>query len=104
MINKGNGSLPGQEVSTKDLFSDEKTDHKIRQHISDINDVISEQDIKNVKTDFYEKSSEMKNHKNIDIGDKDKSREVTNSETEDSSPDTKEESQRIETPWNILGS
>ncbi len=34
-----------------DKFSDEKTKEKIHKHLSDINDTISEEDIKNVITD-----------------------------------------------------
>jgi hypothetical protein len=34
------------------LFSDEVTKDKIRRHLTDINDVISEDDIRNIKTDM----------------------------------------------------
>lgn len=104
MINKGNGPLPGQEVSTKDLFSDEKTDHKIHLHLSDINDVISEQDIKNVKTYFEDKSTEASGLKNISEGDKNNEGAETNSDVKDTATEDNDEPPRIETPWNILGS
>ena len=52
MIYKGKDPIEGQEKTSEELFSDEKTDEKIRRHFSDINDVITEQDIANVKTDF----------------------------------------------------
>lgn len=34
------------------LFSDEITKNKIRKHLTDINDVISEDDIRNIQTDM----------------------------------------------------
>lgn len=40
-------------------FSDEATKEKIKRHISDINDVISENDIKNVKVPGSEKSDRL---------------------------------------------
>ena len=52
MIYKGKDPIEGQEKTSEELFSDEKTDEKIRRHFSDINDVITEEDIANVKTDF----------------------------------------------------
>lgn len=33
---------------------DSETKHRIRKHLSDINDVITEEDIKNIRTDIYE--------------------------------------------------
>ncbi|RZM18268.1 MAG: hypothetical protein EOO88_41185, partial [Pedobacter sp.] len=35
---------------SSEVFSDEATKEKIRKHLSDINDVITEDDIKNVRT------------------------------------------------------
>lgn len=45
-------------------FSDENTKNKIRKHLTDINDVISEEDIRNIKTDMGDnKSTVVKNEK-----------------------------------------
>ena len=52
MIYKGKHPIEGREKTSEEIFSDEKTDEKIRRHFSDINDVITEEDIANVKTDF----------------------------------------------------
>ena len=52
MIYKGKDPIEGRDKTSEELFSDENTDEKIRRHFSDINDVITEEDIANVKTDF----------------------------------------------------
>ena len=38
----------------KKKFSDEKTENKVHHHLSDVNDVISDEDIKNIRTDVGE--------------------------------------------------
>ncbi len=61
-------------------FSDEITKNKIRKHLTDINDVISEDDIRNIKTDMGDnKISSVKEEK-----------EDGNNSAE------------IETVWNVL--
>lgn len=40
------------EYYSQEKFSDAVTKRKINKHISDINDTITEEDIRNVKTDF----------------------------------------------------
>lgn len=48
MLNKGINHAEGNETPIY-TFSDEQTKRKIRRHLKDINDVITEKDIKNAK-------------------------------------------------------
>ncbi|MEP6713073.1 MAG: hypothetical protein ABJA37_11680 [Ferruginibacter sp.] len=47
-VNYVQGILP----ATTEVFFDNVTKEKIRKHLSDFNDVITEEDIKNIKTDM----------------------------------------------------
>ena len=52
MLPKDKHELFTAEYYRQEIFSDVVTKRKISKHISDINDTISEDDIKNVKTNF----------------------------------------------------
>jgi hypothetical protein len=78
------------------VFHDEATNRKIHRHLSDKNDVISEEDIRNVRTDFTEittasstRASDEKEQVSKEDG------EVVNGKNDDNS---------ILTPWSVLGS
>lgn len=91
MENKETGSDPKKESTNEELFSDERTDEKMHRHIADINDVITEQDIRNVKTDF-----------NMDDWHKEENGEpgVANGDSVEQSaadPDT-----NLVTPWDVI--
>ena len=45
-------SATNSEINTVEVFHDEATHQKIRRHLSDKTDIISEEDIENVKTNF----------------------------------------------------
>jgi hypothetical protein len=48
-------AINSQEINAGDVpkvYFDDVTQDKIHKHLSDINDVITEQDIKNIKTDM----------------------------------------------------
>lgn len=47
-----------------EIFTDEPTRIKIRKHINDINDTISEDDIRNVRTTFYSQAARFENNIN----------------------------------------
>jgi hypothetical protein len=96
MIYKGKDPVEGLGKTSEEIFSDERTDQKIRQHFSDINDVITEEDIRNVKTDFHpvtpvtpgkEKDPFKKNESNV--------RDEEQKPVENEPP--------IITPWYVLG-
>lgn len=100
MTDKQKDPVTGQDKKSEEKFSDEKTSQKIHQHLSDKNDVISEQDIENVRTDFNEESpagaeqassEETENEKN-ETGDKKETGENKD----------KQENPPLITPWNIL--
>ncbi len=52
MLPKNDQQLFTREYYNQEKFSDVVTKRKISKHLSDINDTISEDDIKNVKTNF----------------------------------------------------
>jgi hypothetical protein len=52
MLPKDDQQLFTREYYNQEKFSDVVTKRKISKHLSDINDTISEDDIKNVKTNF----------------------------------------------------
>ncbi|MDN3654815.1 hypothetical protein QWZ08_04195 [Ferruginibacter paludis] len=52
MLPKDKYELFTAEYYRQEIFSDVVTKRKISKHISDINDTITEDDIKNVKTNF----------------------------------------------------
>jgi hypothetical protein len=52
MLPKDKHELFTAEYYRQEIFSDVVTKRKISKHISDINDTITEDDIKNVKTNF----------------------------------------------------
>ena len=55
MLNKENHQTPANEIPPPYTFSDEVTKRKIKRHLTDITDVITENDIKNVKIPGAEK-------------------------------------------------
>ncbi len=57
MLPKEKYQLFTAEYYMQEIFSDVVTKRKITKHISDINDTISDEDIKNVKTNFGSESS-----------------------------------------------
>ena len=98
----------GEDGKSGEVFQDEATNKKIHQHLSDKTDVISEQDIKNVRTDFPETATEeipsaAGNTETLpgeSGGAEDNEEPAKNEEIEE----TKEDEHPIITPWNILGS
>jgi hypothetical protein len=64
MLPKEKYQLFTAEYYKQEIFLDVVTKRKITKHISDINDTISEEDIKNVKTNFGNISDVYKNLSN----------------------------------------
>ena len=93
MINKGQDPNSGLQI--RETFEDKKTDNKIRKHLTDINDVITEEDIKNVRTDFEPPAT------NEDEPPVNK-RDAVNTSADDVN-DTKDgEAIPVITPWDVL--
>lgn len=82
------------------VYEDQKTHDKIRRHLSDINDVITEEDIRNVKTDMgvvHENGSletENEDGKLEDYNEKPLTRKQEDKEFK--------ESQKVNSTWNLL--
>ena len=75
---------------------DEATKNKIDKHLSDINDTISEEDIRNINTSTStDPDALLKEH----LHDKDEADEILKEKPEEEDPDAE-----APTPWNILGS
>jgi hypothetical protein len=72
-------------------FSDENTKEKIRRHLKDPNDVISENDIKNVKIPGQEKPKRTRKRK--PIGENKTAAEKKETDGAEGKP---------ETPWDVL--
>lgn len=82
-----------QKTSIKNhykFFYDEVTKRKIERHLSDINDTISDEDIKNVITDIT--SSNLNNHNNVIVGNNPP--KISNLPGEDA--------KQMPTSWNII--
>ena len=56
MINKPIDPDSFENDPKQDKFLDKKTENKVHHHLSDANDLISEEDIKNVRTDVGERT------------------------------------------------
>lgn len=104
MTKKNNQPVPLQVKKDEGKFSDENTDLKIHQHLSDKNDQITEQDIENVKTDFEESPGEnLSQTTPAAITGNDKDEKGADSDVEEER-EAENDAHPIVTPWNILGS
>lgn len=86
-----------REATLHQNFTDVQTQKRIEEHMSDINDKITEEDLQNIRTDMYDgllknKEGEEKDSEITEI----KDQETIEKEKE------KEESQKINSIWNIL--
>lgn len=96
MINKSTNSGDGGNITNADDVSDKNTDRKIHRHLSDVNDVISEDDIKNVRTNFDQDGKIDLDGLNSPVDNKEKI-EIDEEEAKIETP-----SHPI-TPWDVLG-
>ncbi len=80
--------------------SDEVTRNKIDKHLKDINDTISEEDIKNINTDLIPSGGETTT---IDKEQIDKISEINNDDNkDDDGKDDDEPQKETPSPWEIL--
>ena len=104
MNNKGKEPVEGREKTNEELFSDEKTDERIRRHFSDINDVITEQDIENVKTDFDD-DGDRANSNEREAESKSRTeqrRDEKDEERKEEDLDAGSKSSTSVSPWNVV--
>ena len=86
------------EITLSKSFEDIATHDKIQRHLSDINDTISEEDIKNVRTDIGLETS-------AEAGEEEKAlieSERLNESSENETADEFKEGKKITSSWNIL--
>ncbi len=89
------------EEKIRSLYEDERTQNRIQEHLTNENDVITEQDIANISTGIVHPENEIV----IDIKE-DEANEDSVSEEEEILEEKKvrdNEDPEIGTPWNILG-
>ena len=96
-------SVNHPEANSTDVFHDEATHKKILRHLSDKNDIISEEDIKNVRTNFpHHNSPEEATNNYADKNDeKEPLENETNPGRQNNNTDQHTETP-VPTPWNIL--
>lgn len=104
MTEKDNQPLPGPGENSEVTSSAQQTDLKIHQHLSDINDKISDQDLKDVRTDVFEDTDEAAGKNDCPPGDDNNDTDEVENTNEDNKKEGKQEAVPIVTPWNILGS
>ncbi len=100
-----NEPLHSQEESDiRALYVDERTQKKIHEHLTNENDVITEQDIANITTGVTKDNDIEELAELQEQGEGDKT-QMTEEEKEAEDKTIKDnEDPEIETPWNILGS
>ena len=79
-------------------FEDSNTYEKVHRHLRDINDVISEEDISNVRTDIFSVNRNA-------AGEEEKALIIKNAKEESSKEDMDDaydEGKKISSSWNIL--
>jgi hypothetical protein len=89
-MEKNPDNLPGNDHDLPP--SDEVTRNKIDKHLSDINDTISEEDIKNINTTTGDENVPAKTHRPAD-----EENQVDKKESNDDEPE-----KELPTPWEIL--
>ncbi|MEO6722155.1 MAG: hypothetical protein ABIN67_17445 [Ferruginibacter sp.] len=91
-----------QDRNTEEVFHDEVTNRKIHRHLSDKNDIISEDDIRNVRTDFSETITPVGSEANDESITERAEEAVPNKDGE--VVIGKNEDNSVLTPWSLLGS
>ena len=91
-MERDNDTTP-EEDSNPDRYVDEITREKIRKHISDPNDKITEQDIENVNTDIFKRPEEELS---------DEALKEDNSNKPETNEGDDETTPKAPSTWNIL--
>ncbi len=96
MKNKIIDPLSGETNEYKNL-TDVQTQQKINKHMTDIDDKITDEDIRNIRTDMYDELLRTENNSEDAGFGKD---ELTTEEKE--KEEEKKESEKINSAWNIM--
>ena len=90
-----NEPLFEDNIPDKAKFSDEKTKNKIHHHLNNANDVISDDDIKNVRTDIEVQAEPSQGFSEEELKKAEEEEELKQKDDDDDQP--------IISSWNILG-
>lgn len=101
MENTNNIPDPDNEHISEQKFTDKNTADKIHKHLSDSTDVISEEDIRNVKTDFRDSTGLAERSIEELPNENDKVKDEAGVNDEKDNPPAKEHHPQI-TPWDLL--
>ncbi len=96
MPDNNNDPLNAAEDSYKERFSDEKTENKIHQHLTNIKDIISDDDIKAVRTDLGVSPDSSPGLSEKELKNAEREEEEKQKDDSDDNPEI--------SSWNILGS
>lgn len=92
----------GEPINYKAL-TDVETQKRIEQHMSDINDVITEQDLQNIRTDMYDELLKpVGDEKQDEDNDGGETIPVVPEQTIADKEKEKKESEKISSAWNIM--
>ncbi len=80
---------PGEENNDQKRFVDKVTDEKIHRHLHDINDTISEDDIRNIVTDISSPAS---------VNDED----ATTANRDEGNAEGDNQNDQLPTSWNVI--
>jgi len=88
------------EEQIRSLYTDERTQNRIKEHLTNESDIITEQDIANISTGIVHPEKDVV----TDIKESDsEDTEATEDEVLEKTKVRDNEDPGIETPWNILG-
>ncbi len=98
---KKNASEESQTQDLRNSYIDERTEERIQEHLTNENDVITEEDIANAPTGIVEKKG-IPDPEQLPEGKKEELEEEEKLLEEKKVKNNEDPS--IETPWNVLGS
>ena len=95
-MQNNNEQLFEESEPNKEKFSDEKTQNKVHQHLSDATDIISDEDIKSIRTDVGKDQTQGLSE--------DELKNVEEKERQNKKDDDDDDDHPFISSYNILGS
>jgi hypothetical protein len=101
---KKNASPSTETQDLRDLYKDERTEKKIQEHLTNENDIITEEDIANAPTGIAE-GKELPRYDDLPTSESELSEQEQEKEEEmlKKKKIKDNEDLDVETPWNVLG-
>jgi hypothetical protein len=100
MKNKIINPQSGETNEYKNL-TDVQTQEKINKHMTDIDDKITDEDIRNIRTDMYDELLRNEHEDKDTAAEKDDEKDELTTEEKEKEKE-KKESQKINSTWNIM--